>query len=175
MKSDYVGRDMLGHVLAALMPANALAIEVSAHTGLRIGDVLNMRTERLGPRMYVKELKTGKSRRIYLPAELLDRLTAQAGKIWVFEGRLDSRKHRTRQAVWKDIRRAAEAFRLLEHLSPHSARKLYAVEMLHSTGSLEKVREHLNHSDPAVTAIYAMADILTERRLARNKHRSKSN
>ena len=60
MRADYIGQDMLGHVLAALMPANALALEVSAHTGLRIGDVLALKTADLKRRMYVREEKSEK-------------------------------------------------------------------------------------------------------------------
>ncbi len=169
VRAEYIDRAMLEHVLAALMPANALALEVSAHTGLRIGDVLALKTADLRQRMSVREEKTGKRRRIYLPADLLDRLIAQAGKIWVFEGRTDYRRHRTRQAVWKDLRRAAEAFRLVEHVSPHSARKLYAVEQYQESGDLGAVQRRLLHSDPAVTAIYAMADALTARRVQGRK------
>lgn len=174
VRAEYIDRAMLEHVLAALMPENRLALEVSAHTGLRIGDVLALKTAELRQRMSVREEKTGKRRRIYLPVELLDRLVAQAGKIYVFEGRTDYRKHRTRQAVWKDLRRAAEAFRLVEHVSPHSARKLYAVEQYQeSGGDLGAVQRRLLHSDPAVTAIYAMADALTARRLQGRKRRTR--
>lgn len=174
MRADYIDRAMLEHVLAALMPENRLALEVSAHTGLRIGDVLALKTAELRQRMSVREEKTGKRRRIYLPVELLDRLVAQAGKIYVFEGRTDYRKHRTRQAVWKDLRRAAAAFRLAEHVSPHTARKVYAVEAYReSGGNLEAVQRRLLHSDPAVTAIYAMADALTARRLQGRKRRTR--
>lgn len=174
VRAEYIDREVLGHVLAALMPANALALEVSAHTGLRIGDVLALKTADLKRRMYVREEKTGKRRRVYLPTELLDRLVAQAGKIWVFEGRTDYRKHRTRQAVWKDLRRAAEAFRLAEHVSPHTARKVYAVEAYReSGGDLGAVQRRLLHTDPAVTAVYAMADALTARRLQGRKRRAR--
>lgn len=80
------------HLLAALMPPNRLACEVSACTGLRISDVLNLRTAKLAERFSVRELKTGKIKRVRLPRSLLDRLLAQAGRIYVFENRLDYRK-----------------------------------------------------------------------------------
>lgn len=169
VRSDYVDPEIMGHIMAALTPANAAAIEVAMHTGLRIGDVLAMRTDKLGPRMWVHEAKTGKTRRIYLPGPLLSRLRALAGPMWVFPGRLDPSKHRTRQAVYKDIRRAAEAFRVRAHVSPHSARKVYAVEQLRKTGDLHKVQRLLQHEDAAVTAIYAMADVLTQRKLSRRR------
>lgn len=37
MQSDYISPDMMEHVLAALMPANALAIRVSMETGYGLG------------------------------------------------------------------------------------------------------------------------------------------
>lgn len=170
MRSDYIKAGEMQHLLAALTPPNRLACEVSLNTGLRISDVLNLRTHALKPRITVRELKTGKNRRVYFPAELLDRMRAMAGKIYVFEGRNDCTKPRSRHAVYKDLKRAAALFRMPKglQLSPHSLRKIYAVDAYRRTGSIEKVQELLNHSDEAVTMLYAMADVMTERK--GNKH-----
>ena len=123
MRFGYMERDEFEHILAALTPENRLACEVSACTGLRIGAVLNLRSERLQERMTVRELKTGKTKRIRLPAALLDRLVAISGKVYVFEGRLDYRKHRTRQAVYKDL---AAVQKLLNH-EDEAVTMLYAM------------------------------------------------
>jgi integrase len=88
----------------------------------------------------------------------------QAGRYYIFEHRLDIKKHRTRQTVWKDIRRAKQALRIPENFTPHSARKLYAVDLYARTGDLAKVAEALRHSSATVTMIYAMADHLQKRR-----------
>ena len=93
---------------------------------------------------------------------------AQAGRLWVFEGGRDWRKHRTRQAVYKDLMRAARLFRVRlggAHIGTHTARKIYAVERYHRTGSIEAVRQLLGHEREAVTMLYALADELTARRL----------
>ena len=111
MRSDWLQGDSMGHVLAAMMPENRLVMETCIATGLRASDVLNLRTERLRQRMTVRELKTGKTRRVYFPRELYLRLVGNAGKIWVFEGRTDYTKHRTRQAVYRDVRRCAAFFK----------------------------------------------------------------
>lgn len=161
MRSEWVSDDVMSHVLAALMPANRLAILVSLTTGLRIGDVLNLRTAQLAERMTITEIKTGKRKLVRLSAGLLDELLAIAGKIYVFEGRCDYRKHRTRQAVYKDIKRARNAFRVRANLSTHSARKMYAVKQYKRTCSIKDVQRLLNHSSEAVTMIYALADDLT--------------
>lgn len=156
----------LGHVYAALMPANRLACQVAEVTGLRIGDVLSLRTEQLRQRMTVTEAKTGKRRRIYLPKELYETMKTQAGKVWVFPSPRDPARHRTRQAVWADVKRAAKAFRLPQNVAPHSLRKVYAVREWERTGDLDAVADKLNHSHhyPATTMIYAMAAELYRRK-----------
>lgn len=122
-------------------------------------------------RFTVRESKTGKTKRVRLPKALRDDLFAIAGKYYIFEGRTDCKKHRTRQAVYKDLKRAAHLFRVTNsQISPHSARKIYAVKALGKYGSLSKVKELLNHSDESVTIVYAMADVITARRLKGKKH-----
>lgn len=159
MTTEYLLYRELGHVLAALTPSNALVMRVCLHTGLRLGDVLALRTAELAPQFWIREAKTGKRRRVNLPRPLLDAVRAQAGEVWAFPGR-EAQQHRTRQAVWKDVKRAAKAFRLPQNVAPHSARKVYAVELLGKYGDIRRVQRALNHSNPAVTMIYAMADKL---------------
>ena len=166
LRSGWVEDDIMKLVLAAMMPVNALAIETSLYTGLRIDDVLALKTEtvRKTARPYVRDSKTGKTHRIYLPAELRERMLAQAGRLYVWEHRTDWKKHRTRQAVYKDMRKAAEVFersgKVREHISPHSARKAAAVRA-YKRGGLEAAQALLVHDEghPLVTLLYAMADV----------------
>lgn len=176
MKAEYMLQREVDLVLAALTPQNRLVMRVALHTGLRLGDVLALKTTQLRPHFWVTERKTGKRRQVGLPEPLLSDLKKTAGKVWVFEGR-SPEKHRTRQAVWKDVKRAARAFRLPANIAPHSARKNYAAELLQRYGDLEKVRRALNHSNEAVTLIYAMADLqrrAKDRRRAARRGRRKS-
>lgn len=165
MKSQYIPRGEVAHILAALMPENRLACEVSLATGLRIGDVLSLtRSQIEKQRFTVKEQKTGKTRFVRLPVDLWERCLKNCGRFYVFEHRLDSRKTRTRQAVFKDLKRAAALFRCSENITPHSLRKIYAVDRYHETCDLKKVQRLLNHSDEAVTYLYAMADVVSKRK-----------
>lgn len=154
------------------MPQNRLILEVSLSTGLRLSDVLALKTQTIKKQFTIQEQKTGKKKRVYFSEELLERMLAQAGSIYVFEHRLDRRKHKTRQAVWKDLNRSMEYFRIPKKLvvSPHTCRKVYAVEMFKKSGDIKKVQSLLNHSSEGVTAIYVMADILTERKLKGNNY-----
>lgn len=146
------------HVFAALTPGNRLVCRVAVHTGLRVGDVLRIRTEQLGTQFWVTEQKTGKRRRVNLPKALVEDIKAQAGPEWAFPGTRSPGKPRTRQAVWADVKRAAKAFRMPQNVGVHSLRKRYAVEQLeHSRGNFERVRKLLNHRDMATTMIYAMS------------------
>lgn len=169
MRAEWTPKETLELLLTAMMPANRLAIRASLATGLRIGDVLAFMTDQVRQQRWtMKEQKTGRVRRVYLPTKLCEDILRQAGRIWAFEGRSDPRKHRTRDAVYKDLRRVATLYRvegkkLVEHISPHTARKVYAVEAYQRTGSLKRVQELLGHSDEAVTQLYALADLLTER------------
>ena len=172
-RADWVPGDLMTHILAALMPENALALRVSLYTGLRISDVLSLRRKDIekGRRFTVREQKTGKSRRVYISESLRNELLRICGRWYVFEGRTDQTKHRTRQAVYKDLRRAAELFRVPASLqvSPHSARKIYAADVFQKYGSVEKVQQLLNHSSEAVTMLYLIAEAVTERKLSRRK------
>ena len=157
------------NVLRVLMPENRLAVRVSLHTGLRISDVLSLKPEQLKSQFWIIEQKTGKKKRVNLPGPLLDDLKRNAGKYWVFPGRNDPKKHRTRQAVWHDIKRAAAAFRLPQNVGTHSARKVYAVQLMDKYGDLERVRRALNHAKkyPSTTKIYALADAELEKKYKR--------
>lgn len=165
MRSEWVDGDTMALVLAAMMPGNALAVECSLATGLRIDDVLALKTEtvRRTPRPYVRDSKTGKSHRVYLPCELRERMLAQAGRVYIWEHRTDWTRHRTRQAVYKDMRQAAAVWerngRLRAHVSPHSARKCAAVRA-YKRGGLDAAAALLNHDadHPLVTMLYALAD-----------------
>ena len=157
LTTEYLIRRELDHVLAALMPANRLVCRVCLDTGLRVGDVVSLRTDQLRPQFWLTEQKTKKRRRVNLSGALLDQLRAQAGPVWVFPGR-DPAKHRTRQAVWADVKRAARAFRLPQNVGVHSIRKVYAVDKVRrSQGDLRRVQRALNHSDLSTTMVYAMA------------------
>ena len=157
MKSEYLFEKEVDNVLSMLTTTNALVMRVALHTGLRVGDVLSLKTDQLAPRFWVTEGKTGKRRQVGLPQPLLSDLEKQAGEVWVFTGR-NGRDHHTRQAVWKDVKRAAKALRLPQNVAPHSARKVFSVDLMQKYGDIERVRRALNHSSTAVTLIYALAD-----------------
>lgn len=162
-RTSYATRVQMGHILAALMPTNALIVRVCMKTGLRISDVLALKTCTFKPRQTIREQKTGKSRRVEWGQSLYQEMLAQAGAIWVFEGRTDPKRHRTRQAVYKDVKHAEAVYKrsgTLSHsqtIGTHTARKIAAVRA-YQRGGLKAAQKMLNHADPAITLLYALAD-----------------
>lgn len=147
-------------VLALLMPDNALVARVMLCTGLRVGDVLELTPGQIKPSTRVTERKTGKARTVRIPPGLCAEVLRRAGTHWAFPSPRDPCKHRTRQAVWADIKRAQKACRLTVNLGTHSMRKAYAVRLMHRYGDLAKVQAALLHDRPEVTLLYALADKL---------------
>lgn len=179
-RTDYINDRETDRVLALLTRGNSLVIRTQLHTGLRVGDALAL-TFPLRRQLWITERKTGKRRHIGLPQQLIDEIAAEAAQylpnrmqryiweipprgitpLWAFPSPRDWRRHRTRQAVWKDVHRAAWALRMPQIVGTHSARKAYAVALYNRTGGdLAAVQRRMDHSDPAITMIYAMADKL---------------
>ncbi|HIY33928.1 MAG TPA: site-specific integrase [Candidatus Eubacterium faecigallinarum] len=170
MRSDYVKTDTISALLWALQPANSLACKLALETGWRIDDILSLKTDELKKcrmkkrhSLTITESKTGKRSTRVLPLHLIDGLLEQAGRIYVFEGRDDYRKHRTRQAVFADLKRVAKRFNIKINLSPHSLRKNYAVYLKNSGRTLEEIGAAMNHDNITTTIIYALSDELTEK------------
>lgn len=171
MTTEYLFYEQVELVLAALMPGNALVCKAIDHTGLRISDVLELKPWQIRPRIWVTEKKTGKRKQIGFPEDLREAILAQASEHWAFPSPKDPEKHRTRQTVWHDLKRAAKAFRLPQNVGTHSFRKTYAVKLMHKYGDIERVRKSLNHSFTTTTMIYALADHLLETKPKRHPYR----
>lgn len=160
-------------------------MQVAFDTGLRIGDVLRLRTKQIKQKTFtVTEQKTGKKRRIKLSEEMKRQLQAVAGSEYVFPGRLDKSRPRTRQAVWKDIKRVQGVLENEGYLQQtdtgrhsknnkkpvfgtHTGRKTFARRYYDNTGDLAGLREKLNHQRDEITAVYIMSaliDIKTSRK-----------
>lgn len=170
-RSDYIPEESFNILLKALMPQNRLALQVALETGLRIDDVLHIKTEQMiKERFTIKEMKTGKRRRIRITKALREECLLYAGRFYVFEHRLDQNKPRTRQAVYKDLKRACKLFRVNGYqISPHTARKIYSVGLFDKYNSVDKVKDTMKHSNSRVTELYTNSDVITEKATRRRK------
>lgn len=169
MTTEYLLEQELQMVLGCLMPVNRDVLQTMLQTGLRVSDVLALRREQIKPQFYVTERKTGKPKRVNLPDWMVEKLRGN-GVGFCFPGRFPG-THQTRQAVWKDLKRACKAYRLPQNAGTHSMRKVYAVRLLERYGDIERVKRALNHSSVMVTLLYAMADKRLEARLEKKRKR----
>lgn len=159
MRTSYILQKQLDMVLMLLHPGNRLVCQVMLHTGLRVSDVLNLKKDQIGRRFVVREAKTGKVKRCGLPDWLSAEIKRKAGgSVWAFPSPADPKKHRTRQAVWKDIKRVTDFGRITGNAGTHSMRKVYAVDLMHKYHDVKHVQRALNHSSDTVTLLYALAD-----------------
>ena len=160
MRTFYLNPAVYNKMYAVMQYPNALALRTSLETGLRINDVLSLTPKQLNKRTLIGiASKTKKPYKRTLSADLSKRLKEISGQFYIFEGRLSPHKHRTREAVWKDVKKAANILEIDGNIAPHSARKTYAVEKFKDSG-LAVVKKDLQHKDISTTMLYAFADYL---------------
>jgi integrase len=161
MRTDYLNPKLYNKLYAVMTYSNVLALRVSLETGLRIDDVLSLKPEQLkGRTLRGKAEKTDKPYKKVISADLAKRLRSVQGKYFIFPHRTKEKEHRTRQAVWKNLKKACKIQGLTANVGTHSARKTYAVDLFHDSG-IEKVQKELQHDRMSTTMIYAFADVLS--------------
>lgn len=160
MRTQYLKPQLYNRLYGIMQYKNVLALRVSLETGLRIDDVLGLKPENIKGRTIrgVAE-KTGKAFKKTISQELANRLKEIGNSYYIFEGRNNPKEHRTRQAVWKDVKKAVKLLKIDGNIAPHSARKTYAVELFKDSG-IDKVQKELQHDKVSTTMIYAFADLL---------------
>lgn len=160
MRSEYITKEERKHLQNNMGNGAWLVFRLMMETGLRVGDAVELRHTNLvhnkdGWSIIKKAQKTGKHGEWKITAALGEALSVRKG--YLFPGRKKG-SHITRQAVWKRLKKACEEARIdPEGKSPHSMRKMFAVEKAHEEG-FQAAQEALQHSNAAVTRIYAYAD-----------------
>ena len=134
-----------------------LPLLLSLETGLRVGDVVALRVSAVKPDgVHYTAQKTRKRGVAPISAELRKRLNKK-GK-WLFPSPYKHGAHITRQAVWYRIKTAGKKAGIdLDGLSPHTMRKVFAVELYREKG-FQAVQKALQHSNSATTEIYSFSD-----------------
>lgn len=158
MKSRYLEKEELEKLRAMLAEEAWLPLWVSLETGLRIGDVVKLRRANLkDDGLHYKAQKTGKNGVAKVSAALRQELTAKRGK-WLFPSPYKAGEHITRQCAWARIKAACKRAGVEpEGISPHSLRKVFAVELYREKG-FKAVQTALQHNSAATTEIYSFAD-----------------
>lgn len=159
MRSEYIKKDAFERLFSALPYNTALCARLCLETGMRVGDAVALTPESLKKQKvsYIAQ-KTGKKDTKPLSKALYRELLAVCGENFVFESRKAKSGHLTRQAVWKAVKKAALLAGETANVTPHSARKVYAVELRKAEG-LKATQAALQHSNADTTALYAFSDV----------------
>lgn len=157
MKSKYVEQETIKAIKGSLDAQAWLPLWVALETGLRVGDVVALRRASLKEDgIHYRAQKTNKCGVAKISAELRRQLPTK-GK-WLFPSPYKPGEHITRQCVWSRIKRAAKRAGIdPEGVSPHTLRKVFAVELYREKG-FKAVQTALQHSNAATTEIYSFAD-----------------
>lgn len=160
MRAEYITKAEKEKIMYKMGNEPWMVFRVMMETGLRVGDAVALKRSNLkkdGDNWYLqtKAEKTGKIGKWRISEQLAERLRSRKG--YLFQGRKPG-THITRQAVWKRIKKACEEAGIeADGKSPHSMRKIFAVDKAHEEG-FEAAKEALQHSNDAVTRIYVYAD-----------------
>lgn len=161
MRTDYLNPQLYNRLYGVMTYDNVLALRISLETGLRIDDVLSLRAEQLHKCTILGTAKkTGKVYKKVISRDLAERLRRLNRDGYLFPHRTKKGEHRTRQAVWKNMKQAAARLGIELNVAPHSARKTYAVELFHDKG-LGAAQAELQHDRISTTMIYAFSDMLS--------------
>lgn len=140
---------------------------IGAHNGLRISDVLRLQVQHVRAyRPTIREQKTGKAKRLYIPSKLRQQLIAttedKQPSDWLFPSPNDPTKPISRQAVYKAFRRAERKRGGTKHIGTHTMRKNYAQKLLRKGASLKRIQAKLNHRYLSDTLRYVTDKSLEE-------------
>ena len=160
MKSKYIEEEEIKKLRVNLDLQSWLPLWVALETGLRVGDVVALRRSSVkDDGIHYRAQKTKKCGVAPLSAELRKQLP-KTGK-WLFPSPYKAGEHITRQCVWARIKRAAKRAGVdPEGVSPHTLRKVFAVELYREKG-FKAVQTALQHTNGATTEIYSFADYAT--------------
>lgn len=136
-----------------------LIYEIGVATGLRVTDIVGMKKKILLTREpTIRERKTNKSNRIYIPKKLRAELMQYSAghKEYIFESNSSKEGHVTRQAVWKHFKKVAKSLEIDVNVGTHTMRKTKVRNLAEKGKSYTYIKNKLNHSNLSETLLYML-------------------
>ena len=136
-----------------------LIYQVGCATGLRVTDILKLEKAILEKKEpTIREQKTGKSKRIYIPKKLRNELIefSKNNERYIFESKASKTGHITRQAVWKHYKKVAEDMNIKINIGTHTMRKNKVYQLMEKGKNMKYIKNELNHSNLSDTLLYMM-------------------
>lgn len=152
--------------LLADSPRDKLLFVMGVNSGLRVQDLLALRVAavrglKLGDRVPVRELKTGKPNVLIANKEIVTALEEYFAAVnpddehFLFKSRKTANSPLTTLTVTKKVKAWAAALNLKGNFGAHTLRKTWTYHQRREFGvSWEVLAKRLNHSSPSVTRRY---------------------
>lgn len=158
MRSRAIKAEVSKKIRKNLREEYRIIYDFMCNTGLRIGDAVCVKYGDIDRDGYLhyKAHKTGKIGKIKINDDILQRLGIKncAAEQYIFPSPVIPGEHITRQAVWKNIKRACKRSGVDgDGISPHSCRKVFAVDTYDREG-LGATMAKLQHDSPSTTFLY---------------------
>jgi integrase len=143
------------------MPRDYVLFLLGCETGLRVGDILKIKTEAIVKLkkkrekvLRIKEGKNQKIRDVYIGScfEEIYKYAAALKSEWLFPSRKGERPITPTQA-YRQLNKAAD-FAGVEHVGNHTLRKTFGYWFYKATKDVVMLQGILNHSNPSVTLRY---------------------
>lgn len=130
-----------------------LIAKVIANTGVRVSELIELKTEDLGSGFTDILGKGGKVRRIYFPRSLVKEIQNCCGRKYIIENRYGEQM--STRGISQALKEAASKAGIpKEVMHPHSFRHFFAKQFLKKNDDITLLGDLLGHSDLSTTAIY---------------------
>ena len=130
-----------------------LICKVIANTGVRVSELINLKTEEIGKGFADIVGKGSKTRRIYFTNTLLNEIKDLCGSVYVVENRYG--KQMSTRGVSQLLITAGEKSGVPKKvMHPHSFRHFFAKQFLKNKQDVTLLGDLLGHSNISTTAIY---------------------
>jgi len=154
-------KDKIENMKRVLLEANQrdyILFLLGINTGMRISDMLRLRVrDALGDFIVIKEQKTGKANRYFVPPHIKKDLHVYMQDMeyddFLFQGRKGYNTPITRQRAYEVLQNAARVVGLRE-VGTHTMRKTFGYHLYKQTKDVVLLMQIFKHSDPSVTLRY---------------------
>ncbi|MDO3695652.1 tyrosine-type recombinase/integrase [Wenyingzhuangia sp. chi5] len=129
-------------------------------SGLRIGELINLKLRDIDLQRQVLKVQIGKGRKDrYIPIAnvimplLHNYLTTYEPKTYLIEG-VDEETPYSTESIRKFLKKSCGLARIIKRVTPHTLRHSYATHLLENGTDIRYIQELLGHSRPETTMVY---------------------
>ena len=167
MRTNKINNDIVVSFRNCLNSKHRLIFDLGYALGLRISDIIKLKISILDTeKPTIKEQKTGKSKRIYIPKKLRQQMkelhAATSCNDFIFYSATSNTGHISRQAVFKAFKKASKKLGISDNIATQSMRKSYACKLFEKGKGYKYIQTKLNHTPECDTLLYLFDEFKKE-------------